>query len=78
MKPVCVYLTQSLHDTLIPVTGSSDLFTVAPTSTPVTALTLQLSWDGTVIGDVNPQTLVFTDESPQQVLVTGTSTWSIV
>jgi len=59
------------------VTGSSDLFTVAPTSTPVSPLTLQLSWDGTDIGDVNPQTLVFTDKSTQQVVVTGTRRWLI-
>jgi len=53
------------------------LFTVAPTSTPVSPLTLQISWDGTDIGDVSPQTLVFTDKSPQQVVVTGTHGWLI-
>jgi len=73
MRQVRAYLTHSLNDTLILDTGSSDSFTVVPTSMPVSPLTLQLSWDGTVIGDVNPQTLVFTDKLPQQVLVTGTN-----
>ena len=50
----------------------NDSFTVAPTSIPVTPLTLQLSWSESDIGIIQPQMLVFTDRTPQSVMVIGT------